>query len=151
MNKSSCCLGFPEGSRLHHSGRFRMPMWITLALQSFLFFFSLSKRQVWSRSMSVARPFITAAMKAQLMDMRVRSIGQERQIREGWVTIFLLLDNHVMLCRLSRDVTDWCLSFISPALIWHSSCFIIISAENPCHIILSSAAPDLWSRIFCCF
>lgn len=79
----------------------------------FVVFSFLSKRQVWSRSMSVVWPFITAAMKARLMDMKAQSIGQEREIREGWVTIFLLLDNHVMPCSLSRDIADWCLSFIS--------------------------------------
>lgn len=31
---------------------------------------------------------------------------------------------------LSGDVPDWCLSFISLALIWHSTCFIIISAKK---------------------
>lgn len=108
------------------SERFRIPVWITAALPSFFFFFFsffLSKRQVWSRSMSVVWPFITEAMKASLMDMKAQSIVQEREIREGWVTIFLLLDNHVMPCSLSRDVADWCLSFISPALIWRSTCF----------------------------
>lgn len=110
--------------------------------------FFLSKRQVWSRSMSVVWPFITAAMKARLMDMKAQSIGQEREIREGWVTIFLLLDNHVMPFSLSRDIADWCLSFISPALIWQSTFFIIISAENLYCINLSFPAPHLWSGIF---
>lgn len=38
--------------------------------------------------------------------------------------------------RVSGDVADWCLSFISAPLIWPSSCFIIISAENPYRIIV---------------
>lgn len=88
-------------------------------------------------SVPLACPFIIAAIKAGLMDMKAQSIGQEREIREGWVTIFLLLDKHVMPRSVSGDTTDWCLSFISPALIWQSSCFIIISAEK-IHITSSS-------------
>lgn len=64
------------------------------------------------------------------MDMKVRSIGQEREIKDGWVTLFLLLDNHGMPCSLSRKVTDWYLSFSSSALIWHCVWFVIISARG---------------------
>lgn len=86
--------------------------------------------------MSAFCPFITAAVKASLMDMKAQSIDQERELRGGWVTVFLLLDKRVMPRSVSRDVADWCLSFISAPLIWRSSCFIIISAENPYRIIV---------------
>lgn len=86
--------------------------------------------------MSAVCPFITAAVKASLMDMKAQSIDQERELRGGWVTVFLLLDKRVMPRSVSRDVADWCLSFISAPLIWRSSCFIIISAENPYRIIV---------------
>lgn len=122
LRYSSCCL---RGACT--------PLWEVQDTCAFLFCFFHSKRQVWFQSMSIVWPFITAAMKATLMDMKAQSIGQEREIREGWVTIFLLLDNHVMPCSLSRDSADWCLSFISLALIWQSTCFIVISAENPYH------------------
>lgn len=81
-------------------------------------------------------PFSTVAVNGSLIDTKAQSIDQEGELRGGWVTAFLLLDKRVMSRSVSRDVADWCLSFISAPLIWRSSCFIIISAENPFCIIV---------------
>lgn len=72
----------------------------------------------------------------------------EGEIRKGWVTIFLRLDNHVMSCSLSRDTADWCLSFISLALIWQSTHFIIKSAENLYYISIFSLVSHLQGRTY---
>lgn len=63
--------------------------------------------------------------RSGLMDMKERSIGFYRKIKKGWVTIFLLLDNRIMLYPQPSAK----MSILHPSLLGLTSFFLLISGE----------------------